>query len=263
MHLRALCGLSFLVLLFVGPPARAQELTVAAAADLRPALEEIASHFHAVSGAQVKLVYGSAGNFYQQIQNGAPFDFFFSANADYPKKLEAAGLTVPGTYYEYARGKIVLMIPVGSTLDLTRGLSVLLDPAVKKIAIADPSHAPYGQAAVSAMKTEKIYDQVSAKLVTGENISQAASFVLSGAADVGIVALSLGLSAGPQVRFVEIQVGDYPPIQQACVVLKSSKNQDIAARFEAYIRSEEVRKVFERFGFEVPTAVGQSEKPGP
>jgi molybdate transport system substrate-binding protein len=105
---------------------------------------------------------------------------------------------------------------------------VLLDPAVKKIAIADPRHAPYGQAAVSAMKMEKTYDQVSAKHVTGENISQAASFVLSGAADVGIIALSLGLSAGPQVRFVEIPASDYPPIQQACVVLKSSKNQDLA-----------------------------------
>ena len=118
MHLRALCGLSFLVLLVVGTPARAQELTVAAAADLRPALEEIASRFHAVSGAQIKLVYGSSGNFYQQIHNGAPFDFFFSANADYPKKLEAAGLTVPGTYYEFARGKIVLMVPAASALDL-------------------------------------------------------------------------------------------------------------------------------------------------
>jgi molybdate transport system substrate-binding protein len=263
MLLRVLFGLTFLVLSFAVPPARAQELTVAAAADLRPALEEIASRFHAVSGAEVKLVYGSSGNFYQQIQNGAPFDFLFSANADYPKKLEAAGLTVPGTYYEYARGKIVLLVPAGSTLDLTRGLSVLLDPAVKKIAIADPSHAPYGQAAVFAMRAEKIYDQVSAKLVTGENISQAASFVLSGAADVGIVALSLGLSAGRQVRFVEIPASDYPPIHQVCVVLKSSKNQDIAAKFETYLRTEEVKKIFERFGFEVPVSAGKSEKPGP
>jgi molybdate transport system substrate-binding protein len=104
--------------LVVGTPARAQELTVAAAADLRPALEEIASRFHAVSGAQIKLVYRSSGNFYQQIHHGAPFDFFFSANADYPKKLEAAGLSVPGTYYEFARGKIVLMVPAASALDL-------------------------------------------------------------------------------------------------------------------------------------------------
>ena len=263
MYLRVLCGLGLLVLSFcVATPAQAQELTIAAAADLRPALEEIASHFQAVSGAHVKLIYGSSGNFYQQIQSGAPFDFFFSANADYPRKLESAGLTVPGTYYEYARGKIVLMVPAGSTLDLKRGVSVLRDPAVKKVAIADPSHAPYGQAAVAAMKAEKIYDQVSAKLVTGENISQTASFVLSGAADVGIVALSLALSAGPQVRFAEIPANDYPPIQQACVVLRSSKSQSLAARFESYLRSQEIRKIFARFGFEVPGSTGQNEKPG-
>jgi len=263
VHLRALCALSLFALVSVSARAQTQELTVAAAADLRPALEQIAAGFQAASGAAVKPIYGSSGNFYQQIQNGAPFDFFFSANADYPKKLESAGLTVLGTYYEYARGKIVLMVPATSTLDLKRGLSVLLDPAVKKIAVADPSHAPYGQAAVAAMKAEKIYDQVSAKLVTGENISQAASFVLSGAADVGVVALSLALSAGPQVRFTEIPPGDYPPMQQACVVLKSSRNQELAAKFELYLRSEEVKKIFERFGFEVPGKVGLTEKPGP
>ena len=256
MNHRVLCGLSFLFLLLASGPALAQELTVAAAADLRPALEQIASGFQAVSGAQVKVIYGSSGNFYQQIQNGAPFDFFFSANADYPKKLELAGLTVPGTYYEYARGKIVLMVPVASTLDLKRGLSVLLDPAVKKIAIADPSHAPYGQAAIAAMKAETIYDRISQKLVTGENISQAASFVLSGAADAAIVALSLAMSAGPQVRYAEVPASDYPPIQQACVVLKSSKNQDLTAKFEAYLRTEEARKMFEKFGFEVPATAG-------
>src|SRR5229473_3227411 len=130
--------------------ARAQEITIAAAADLRPALEEIAAHFKTLSAAHIKTIYGSSGNFYQQIQNGAPFDLFFSANADYPKKLEAAGLIVPGSYYEYARGKIVLMVPVTSSLDVKRGLSLLLDPAVKKVAIADPRHAPYGQAAVAA-----------------------------------------------------------------------------------------------------------------
>jgi molybdate transport system substrate-binding protein len=263
VKLRVFCGLSFLAFLAAVPRAGAQELTVAAAADLRPALDEIASRLQASSGSTVKPIYGSSGNFYQQIQSGAPFDFFFSANADYPKRLESAGLTVPGTYYEYARGKIVLMVPAGSTLDLTRGLSVLLDPGVKKIAIADPSHAPYGQAALAAMKAEKIYDQASAKLVTGENISQAASFVLSGAADVGVVALSLALSAGPQVRYAEVPAGDYPPIQQACVVLKSSKNPDLAAKFGTYLRTEEVRKIFERFGFEVPVSAGQTEKPRP
>src|SRR5229473_462549 len=219
--------------------ARAQEITIAAAADLRPALEEIAAHFKTLSAAHIKTIYGSSGNFYQQIQNGAPFDLFFSANTDYPKKLESAGLIVPGSYYEYARGKIVLLVSANSKLDLTRGLNVLLDPTVKRIAIADPSHAPYGQAAVAALKAENIYDQVSTKLVTGENISQTASFVLSGAADAGIVALSLALSPAikDQVHFAEIPATDYPLIQQACVVLKSSKQQTLALQFEAYVQS--------------------------
>ena len=234
--------------------ARAQEITIAAAADLRPVLEEIAAHFQTLSAAHIKTIYGSSGNFYQQIQNGAPYDLFFSANLDYPKKLESAGLIVPGSYYEYARGKIVLLVSANSKLDLTRGLKVLLDPTVKRIAIADPSHAPYGQAAVAAFKAENIYDQVSAKLVTGENISQTASFVLSGAADAGMVALSLALSpsTSSQVRFAEIPAHDYSPIQQACVVLRSSKNQSYAAQFQSYIRSLDAAKIFERYGFEVP-----------
>jgi molybdate transport system substrate-binding protein len=238
----------------------AQEITVAAAADLRPALDEIVSRFQAEtgqakSGVHVKAIYGSSGNFYQQIQNGAPFDIFFSANTDYPKKLESAGLVVPGSYHEYARGKIVLLIQESSSLDLKRGMKLLLDPGVKKIAIADPSHAPYGQAAVAALKSENIYGQVSGKLVTAENISQAASFVLSGAADAGIIALSIAMSAPEsRARFVEIPMGDYAPIQQACVILGSSQNQELAAQFQSYIRSEQGRAILKRHGFEVPDA---------
>src|SRR5439155_14674339 len=250
VNLRVLCGLS--LFMFLCSTAQAQEITVAAAADLRPALEEIASRFQAVSGTRVRLIYGSSGNFYQQIQNGAPFDMFFSANLDYPKKLESAGFIMPGTYYEYARGKIVLMAPARSTLDLKRGLRVLLDPAVKKIAIADPSHAPYGQAAVAALNAERIYDQVSGRLVTGENISQTASFVLSGAADAGIVALSLARSAGSQARFTEIPASDYAPIKQACIVLRWSKEPERARQFQSFIQIEEAAQIFERSGFEVP-----------
>jgi len=232
----------------------AQEITVAAAADLRPAMEEIVAKFQqSQPGAAVKVTYGSSGNFFQQIQNGAPFDLFFSANVDYPKKLEAAGLVVAGSYYEYARGKIVLLVPASSKLDLTQGLKILLDPMVNKVAIADPSHAPYGQAAVAALKNENIYDKVSAKLVTGENISQAASFVLSGAADVGIVSLSLAIAPASkqQVQYAEVVATDYPPIVQACVVLHSSKNQQLATQFQSHFRSREVASVLERYGFEV------------
>jgi len=162
---------------------------------------------------------------------------------------------VAGTYYEYAHGKIVLVVNSSSKLDITRGLSVLLDSSVKKIAIADPTHAPYGVAAVAALKSEKLYDSVSPKLVTGENISQAASFVLSGAADAGIVALSLVIAppARSQVRFMGIPADKYSPIVQACVIVKSSKNPEAAANFETYLKSDDAAKILERFGFELPT----------
>lgn len=247
--------LAFLILLCtLATSAFSQEVTVAAAADLHSALDEISAQFQSKNSARVKVTYGSSGNFYQQIQNGAPFDIFFSANTDYPKKLGTAGLTAPETYYEYARGKIVLLVRQSSTLDLTPGLKVLLDPSVKKIAIADPSHAPYGQAAVAALKSQNLYDKVSAKIVTGENISQAASFVLSGGADIGIVAMSLAVTPASrsQVRYTEIPADEYPPIQQACVILKSSKQQQLARQFESYIQSPEAAKTLQKYGFEVP-----------
>ena len=237
-------------------PSLAQEITVAAAADLRAALEEISAHYQADTSKHVKVIYGSSGNFYQQIQNGAPFDIFFSANSDYPKKLESAGLALPGTYYEYARGSLVLFVSSTSTLDLQKGLQVLLDPSIQRISIADPAHAPYGQAAVAALKSQGLYDRVSRKIVVGENVAQAASFVMSGAANIGIVALSLALQPGArsQSRFAEIPATEYPPIQQACIVLKSSKEQNIARQFEAYIQGPEASKVLERYGFQVPAA---------
>jgi len=245
----------YVLTLLLTLPSHGQEITIAAAADLRAALDEITSHFKTETSIPVKVVYGSSGNLFQQIQNGAPFDLFFSANSDYPKKLESAGLIVPGTYYEYARGHIVLFTSSTSTLDLRQGLKVLLDPSVKRIAIADPSHAPYGQAAVAALKSQGIYDQISRKIVAGENIAQAASFVTAGAADIGIVAKSLAVlpSANSQTRFVEIPANEYPPIQQACVVLKSTK-QEAARRFVTYIQSPEVSKILQRYGFEVPSA---------
>lgn len=247
---------AFILILLLAVPSHAQEITVAAAADLRSALDEISSRFQNETGTHVKVVYGSSGNLFQQIENGAPFDLFFSANADYPKKLEASNLTVPGSYYEYARGHIVLLASSASTLDLQQGLKVLLDASIKRIAIADPSHAPYGQAAVAALKSQGIYDQVASKIVVGENVAQAASFVTSGAADIGIVAKSLAVlpSARSRSRFVEIASDEYPPIQQACVLLKSSSKQEAARRLLAFIQKPEASKILQRYGFEVPAA---------
>jgi molybdate transport system substrate-binding protein len=247
---------AFILTLILAVPSHGQEITIAAAADLRSALNEITSHFQSQTGIRMKVVYGSSGNLFQQIQNGAPFDLFLSANSDYPKKLEAAGLSVPGTYYEYAVGHIVLLVSSSSTVDIQQGLKVLLQAPVKRIAIGDPTHAPYGQAAVAALKSQGIYDQVSRKIVVAENVAQAASFVTSGAADIGIIAKSLAVlpSARAQTHFVEVPANEYPPIQQACVLLKSSTKQEAARRFLTYIQKPEASKILQRYGFDVPSA---------
>jgi molybdate transport system substrate-binding protein len=254
MKLRGMVAAATLFLLLVGGLGAAQEITVAAAADLQFAMPDVAAHFQQETGKSVKLIYGSSGNFAQQLQNGAPFDMFFSANLDYPKQLQAAGLTEPETFYQYATGKIVLWVPNDSKLDLSAGLRVLLDPSIKKIAIANPEHAPYGKAAVAAMQKNNIYDQVKDRLVLGENISQAASFVASGSADVGIVALSLALSPNmkDKGRYVEVPASDYPAIQQACVIMTSSKNKDIARQFLKFIQSSPMKALFQKYGFTVP-----------
>src|SRR5579859_7465827 len=188
MKLRNLWIAVVLAFVFAVPFGKAQEITLAAAADLQFAFPDVAARFQKDTGKSVKLIFGSSGNFFTQIQNGAPFDVFFSADIDYPRKLEAAGLAEPGTLYSYATGKIVLWVPNQSKLDLGKGLRVLLDPSIGKISLANPEHAPYGRAAVAAMKHENIYDKISGKFVLGENISQAASFVAAGSADIGIVA---------------------------------------------------------------------------
>jgi molybdate transport system substrate-binding protein len=248
---------SLLLVLFGSVAAHPQELSIAAAADLRPALEQIAASFKNSSGIDLRVSYGSSGNFYQQLKNGAPFDVFLSANTEYPKKLQSTGLVLAGSYYEFARGSIVLLVPAKSGLDLTQGLRALLNPAVKKIAIADPRHAPYGQAAVAALTAEGIYKDVSPRIVTGENISEALSFALSGAADAAIAAKSLALSpAGrAQTKFVAVPASEYPPIEQAMVVLQSSKNQSAAMKFESYMKGAQAKTILKQYGFEVPASV--------
>ena len=231
----------------------AQEITVAAAADMQSAMQDIATRFEKDTGMKVKVVYGSSGNFFQQIQNGAPFDLFFSANLDYAKKIEGAGLAEPGTLYQYATGKIVLWVPSGSKVDVIGGLKALTDPALRKVAIANPEHAPYGQAAVTALQKENLYEQVKSKLVIGENISQAASFVFSGSADAGIIALSLALAPNmrDKGRYVEVPAGDYPPIEQGCVLLKSSQKKDGARAFLDYMKTPTTAEVLRNYGFGV------------
>jgi len=253
MNVRRLSSIAVLLVSFISQLCVAQEITVAAAADLQFAMQDVATRFQKETGKTVKLIYGSSGNFFQQIQNGAPFDMFFSANLDYAKKLDAGGLTVPGSYYQYAKGKIVIWVRNDSKLDLSSGMQVLLDPSVKKIAVANPQHAPYGQAAVAAMQNDKIYEKVKDKFVLGENISQTASFVVSGAADVGIVALALALSPNmkDKGRYVEIPTVEYPPIEQACVILASSKNKETAGQFLSFVKTAAIGDVLRIYGFDL------------
>ena len=244
-----------LALLFTGAYARAQAVKIAAAADLKFAMTELASQFEKQSGAKLDVTYGSSGNFLTQIQNGAPFDLFFSADSEYPKKLEAVGLAEPGTLREYAVGHIVIWTPRDSGIDAAKaGWQSLLDQRVKKIAIANPEHAPYGRAAVAAMREAGIYEQVKDKLVYGENISQAAEFVQSCNAQVGIVALSLAISpAMKNGNKWQIPADSYPPIKQTAVVLRASKNKDAARRFLDFVSGPQGREILQRSGFTVPT----------
>ncbi|HSY32980.1 MAG TPA: molybdate ABC transporter substrate-binding protein [Verrucomicrobiae bacterium] len=244
-----------LAILSIGSYARAQSVKVAAAADLKFAMTELASQFEKQSGAKVDVAYGSSGNFLTQIQNGAPFDLFFSADSEYPKKLEAAKLTEPGTLRDYAVGHIVIWTPRDSGIDAAKaGWKSLLDQRVKKIAIANPEHAPYGRAAVAAMKKARIYEQVKDKLVYGENVSQAAEFVQSGNAQAGLVALSLAISpAMKNGNKWQIPADSYPPIKQTAMILRASKNKDSARRFLDFVSGPQGRETLQRFGFTDPT----------
>ena len=156
----------------------AKALVVAAAADLSSALKEVATSYEKKTGVKISLSFGSSGALTQQIQNGAPFDVFFSADMEYPRQLVASGDAEGTTLYQYATGTLVLWVPANSPLDLEhKGMEVLLDPSVKKVSIANPQHAPYGRAAVAALKHAGLYDQISSRLVLGESVSQAAQFV--------------------------------------------------------------------------------------
>jgi molybdate transport system substrate-binding protein len=250
----ALFALLACLYLYLPAPAGAAEIKVAAASDLTFAFKDVVAGFEKQTGNKVRLTYGSSGNFFSQIQNGAPFDLFFSADVSFPRKLEAAGLTEPGSIYEYAKGEIVIWVPNASKLDLSKGLAVLLDPSIQKIAIANPLHAPYGAAAVAAMKHAGIYDQVKGKFVQGENISQAAQFVHSGNAEVGIIALSLARAPAMKSdgRYVVIPPEYYPPLIQAAVILKSSREKEVANQFLKFLKEPGTVALMQQYGFTVP-----------
>jgi molybdate transport system substrate-binding protein len=239
------------------PRARAagREINVAAAADLSSALQEVAANYEKRAGVVVKLSFGASGALTQQIQNGAPFDVFFSADMDYPRQLIAGGQAESATLYRYAVGRLVLWVPKDSPLDVEhKGIDVLLDPSVKKISIGNPQHAPYGRAAVAALKHYSLYEKVSDRLVLGENISQAAQFVESGNAQVGFVALAHAIAPAMQGKgkYWVVPAEAYPPLDQGVVVISHSPHMQDAAAFLENVKSAEASAVLRRYGFSLP-----------
>lgn len=231
------------------------ELLVAAAADLNPALHDIAQQYEKKTGIRIKLSFGASGALTQQIENGAPFDLFFSADMDYPKHLIADGQVDPASLYQYSLGKLVLWVPASSPLDVERqGMAILLDGSVKKIAIANPEHAPYGRAAVAALKLAGLYDRLADRFVMGENVSQAAQFAESGNAQAGFVALAHALSPAVKStgKFWVVPADYYPPLEQGVVVLSRSPNKKEAAEFLQYLKTRAASDVLRKYGFALP-----------
>ena len=229
-------------------------LSIAAASDLQVVLPRIVKQFEAESGQSVRLTFGSSGTFFAQISNGAPFDLFLSADIDYPRTLVARGKADRESLYSYALGQLVLWSRNGSGVDLQRGLSALSDPAVGRIAIANPGHAPYGRAAMAAFERAGITGQVKSRLVLGENVAQAAQFAQSGNASVGLVPLALALSPAlsSQGRYVAVPASMFPPIIQAAVVVSASANRTVAGEFIAFLKRPAVIAQLSQAGFLAP-----------
>jgi molybdate transport system substrate-binding protein len=229
-------------------------VTIAAASDLQVILPQLIARFEKTSGYRTIVSFGSSGNFFAQIQNGAPFDVFLSADVDYPRKLVESRHGDADSLYAYATGRLVLWARTDSGLDVGKGLATLRDPRVRRIAIANPNIAPYGRAAVAALQSEHLYDQIKPRLVQAENIAQTAQLVESGNVDVGLISHSLAL--GPALQrtgiFHEISTRLYPPIVQAAVLVSASKNREAGRALLEYLKSADARQLFEAGGFGPP-----------
>ncbi|MDP9045769.1 MAG: molybdate ABC transporter substrate-binding protein [Pseudomonadota bacterium] len=244
------------VLLAAAGPAQAQPVpTVAAAADLKFALEALAARFESETGSRIRLVFGSSGNFYAQLLQGAPFQMFMSADESFVFKLAEAGKTVDRGRL-YALGRICLMVPSGSALKADgefRDLAAALkDGRLQKFAIANPEHAPYGARAKEALQHAGLWEAIEPRLVWGENISQTAQFATSGSTQGGIIALSLAMepSVGQLGSCALIPESWHQPLRQRMVLMKDAP--EVLREFYDYLGTEPARTLFARFGFASP-----------
>ncbi len=244
------------LLAFLQPqPAAERTVRVAAAADLKLAFEEVASAFRkAHPDVEVSVTYGSSGNFFAQIQNGAPFDLFLSADLDYPRRLASAGL-VTGTVFPYAKGRLAICVPASTPFSFrTHGFLVLRSPGIQKVAMANPRHAPYGRAAEEALKNAGLLDSLRDRLVLGENVEQAAQFVESWAVDAGLVAYSISLSPAMSLstRCAPVPDSLYSPIVQGGAVLKGARDVAAAQVLRDFLVGKEGQAILAQRGFEPP-----------
>jgi len=232
--------------------AHAEKITVAAAADLKFAMDEIVTNFKAAHpGDEVAVVYGSSGQFNTQIQQGAPYDLFFSADINFPKELAKAGLA-SSEVTPYAVGRIVLWSPSMDASKMT--LASLDDPKITHVAIANPQHAPYGKRAEEALRAAGMWDKIQPKLVFGENIAQTAQFVQTGNAQIGILALSLVISPELAKKGGYYLIPDtlHKPLEQGFVITKRAEKNPLAKSFADYMGSKDVRAVMAKYGFTLP-----------
>ncbi len=225
------------------------EITVAAAADLQFAFNEIAALFEEETGVRVNLVFGSTGLLTQQIENGAPYDLIAAANIAYIEQLTAQSLVLPDSIQLYAQGRIVLAVNRSTGIHAA-SLTDLLKPEIRHVAIANPEHAPYGMAAMQALQAVGVWEQLQPKLVYGENVRQALQYVQAGDAEAGVIALSV--ANVPEIEWTLIDGSLHAPLNQALAVVASSDQLELAARFAAYINGEKGRPIMQRYGFILP-----------
>ncbi len=248
--LAGLKKISYVVLafLFLSAPhaaLAAGKITVAAAANLSFALKEIGASFEKDTGIRPVVVFGSTVNLTRQIEEGAPFDVFLAADRIHVEKLKKEGAVLPDTATVYASG--IIVVAWNRSLPGKVTIMDLADPRIRKVAIANPAHAPYGIAAMEALKKAGVWDKIKGKIVYGENIRQTLQYIQNGDAEAGIVALSI--AGVPEVRHAAIDQRLYKPIDQAAAVLKTTKKEGAARRFIAFLKSRAGKAILRKYGY--------------
>ncbi len=244
--------LLFACTMLLALPAQAEKITIAAAADLKFAMDEIVSAYKKSNAAdEIEVIYGSSGKFNTQMQQGAPFDLFFSADIAFPRELAKAGLAA-SEVKPYAVGRIVLW---SNSMDASKmTLDSLTDPKIAHLAIANPQHAPYGKRAEEALRSSGLWEKIESKLVYGENIANTAQFVRTGNAQVGIIALSLALNPELSAKGGYYLIPDrlHEPLEQGFIIAKRAESNALAKRFAEYMGSKPARAVMTKYGFVLP-----------